>query len=162
MRKLLIVRHAKSSWEQDVNDKDRALSFRGVNDAHLVSNHLKNSIKEVDAVFSSPANRAFHTCLIFMRNLEIDFKKLCVTNKLYDFSGENVLDFVKSLNNIDKTVMIFGHNHAFTAIANSLGSNYIDNLPTSGFVALQFNVNSWSEIREGKTETIIFPKQLKS
>jgi phosphohistidine phosphatase len=161
-RKLLIIRHAKSSWEHDVHDKDRALNRRGVRDAHLVSNYLKDSVEYVDAVFSSPANRAIHTCLIFMRNLELDNNKLLVVNELYDFGGQKVLEFIKSLDDAHNTVMIFGHNHAFTAISNLLGSTSIDNLSTSGFVELHFNVNSWSEINKGKTHQIVIPKQLKS
>ena len=158
---LLIIRHAKSSWELDVNDKDRALNSRGVNDAHLVSKHLLNSGIEVDIVLSSPANRALHTCMIFMRNLELDFGKLRLTNDLYDFGGQNVVNKIKSLNDDHNTLMIFGHNHAFTSIANMFGDIYIDNLPTSGFVAIEFNVNSWAEISAGKTIKTVFPKQLK-
>jgi len=159
---LLIIRHAKSSWELDVNDKDRALNSRGVNDAHLVSKHLTNSVFYVDYVLSSPANRALHTCMIFMRNLKLNFDTLRLTDSLYDFGGDNVINTIKLLNDDYNTVMLFGHNHAFTSIANMFGDKYIDNLPTSGFVAIEFNVNSWAEISTGKTINMVFPKQLKS
>ena len=158
---LLIIRHAKSSWELDVNDKDRTLNARGIRDAHLVSNYLKNSVEGVDSIISSPANRALHTCMIFMRNLELNFDLFKVNNNLYDFGGENVLSTIKSLSDNYNRVMIFGHNHALTSIVNMLGDNYIDNLPTSGFVEIEFNVNSWAEINTGKTLRTVFPKQLK-
>ena len=60
-----------------------------------------------------------------------------------------------------KKVMIFGHNFAFTNIANALGDNYIDNLPTAGLVVLEFETDSWSNLGEGRTLKIIIPKHLR-
>ncbi|WP_456866312.1 SixA phosphatase family protein [Galbibacter sp. BG1] len=161
MKQLYIVRHGKSSWDYGVDDKDRPLMERGINDAILVSNHLKKEFKAIDAVFSSPANRALHTCLIFMRKLELDVSKVIITEQLYDFGGTSVSNFIKQLDNSYKNVMIFGHNHAFTSISNIFGNKSIDNLPTSGVVKLNFDIERWQDVEYGTTELIIFPKQLK-
>lgn len=161
MKQLYIVRHGKSSWDYDVDDKDRPLMQRGINDAILVSNHLKNKLESINAVFSSPANRALHTCLIFMRKLELDVSKVIITDQLYDFGGISVSNFIKQLDNSYKNVMIFGHNHAFTSISNIFGNKSIDNLPTSGVVKLNFDVERWQDVEHGTTELTIFPKQLK-
>ncbi|MEO9893782.1 histidine phosphatase family protein [Aurantibacter sp.] len=161
MKKLILVRHGKSSWAYSVSDRDRPLSERGINDAILVSDKVAENAIEIDAIFSSPANRALHTCTIFLRQLYLPLSKLEIRNELYDFSGNEVLNVVKNLNDNLNSVMIFGHNHAFTHIANSLGNNYIDNVPTSGLVDLNFEVESWSEITKGTTQRLIFPKQLR-
>tara|TARA_R110001583_G_scaffold111363_1_gene260405 strand:- start:4782 stop:5267 length:486 start_codon:yes stop_codon:yes gene_type:complete len=161
MKELILVRHGKSSWEYSVNDKDRPLLQRGINDGHLVVGAFKKKKIRPDAVFSSPANRALHTCMIFLRSMDFTYADFQITNALYDFSGDDVLQFVKELDNGLETVMIFGHNHAFTHIANSLGSEYIDNVPTSGLVHLNFNTNDWSAIGKGSTSYTIFPKSLK-
>lgn len=161
MKKLLIIRHGKSSWDYDVNDKDRPLNNRGINDAILVSKHLINKVKDVDFVYSSPAIRALHTCMIFLRNLDLDLSRFLITKNLYDFSGLEVKNFIKSLNNDYKTVMIFGHNHAFTSISNIFGDQYIENLPTSGFVEIHFEVDSWEKVEDGRSKLIVFPKHLK-
>ncbi|NER14046.1 histidine phosphatase family protein [Leptobacterium flavescens] len=160
-RKLILVRHAKSSWNYDAADRDRPLAQRGINDAHLVSSYLGGKLPSADAVFSSPANRALHTCTIFLRNLNIPFSKLTVTEDLYDFGGEGVVRFLKNADDSHQTIMIFGHNHAFTSVANLFGSTYIDNVTTSGVVVIEFNTDSWKNIDEGKTELTLFPKQLK-
>ena len=68
------------------------------------------------------------------------------------------LEFIKSLDDNLSTVMVFGHNHAFTHLANSLGNSYIDNVPTSGLVHLQFDVTQWKSISKGTTIQTIFPK----
>jgi len=43
-----------------------------------------------------------------------------------------------------------------------LGNKYIDNLPTCGFVAIEFDVKSWQEINKGKTTKTVFPRDLKN
>jgi len=161
MKTLILVRHGKSSWEYSVSDKDRPLQERGVNDALLVSNVLRAKKIEIDAIFSSPANRALHTCMIFLRQLEFPFEDLCITEDLYDFSGASDLEFIKSLDDTLQTVMIFGHNHALTHLANSLGNTYIDNVPTSGLVHLNFEIDQWNSIAKGTTKQTIFPKELR-
>ncbi|KKL24316.1 hypothetical protein LCGC14_2416540 [marine sediment metagenome] len=161
MKTLILVRHGKSSWKYTVDDKDRPLQQRGVNDGHLVSKAFKKHEISIDAVFASPANRALHTSMIFSRNLNFPFTKFRVTNELYDFSGERIQKFVRNLDNALNTVMIFGHNDALTNVANSFGNSYIDNVPTTGLVQLDFDVTEWASIQKGVTTHTIFPKDLK-
>lgn len=161
MKTLILIRHGKSSWEYSVGDKDRPLLPRGINDAFLVADNFNEQAIPIDAAFSSPANRALHTSMIFVRQLYFSFDKFKVVNELYDFSGEYVLQFVQGLDDDLNTVVIFGHNHAFTHIANSLGNSYIENVPTSGLVHLEFDVDQWTSIEKGVTKQTIFPKHLK-
>ena len=161
LKELLLVRHAKSSWEFDVSDAERPLKKRGLKDAELVSNHFKTSGFDPDKIFSSPAKRALSTCKIFMKNLKFEESLLDITDQLYDFGGHNVISFLKNLDNSYQKVMIFGHNHAFTSICNIFGDSYIDNLPTTGLVWIQFDTESWEAIDNGKTILKIFPRDLK-
>ena len=161
MKTLILVRHGKSSWEYSVSDKDRPLKERGINDAHLVGNHFRGHAGNIEAAFSSPACRAMHTSMIVLREFNFPLDQFGVTNELYDFSGSGVADFVRGLDDAMNKVIIFGHNYAFTNIANQWGSVSIDNLPTAGLVQIRFETDSWSAIRKGKTEHIIFPKQLR-
>lgn len=161
MKELIIVRHGKSSWEYEVSDKDRPLRQRGIRDAHRVSRAYKDALPAIDAVFSSPANRALHTCIIFLRELDIPFDKLQVTDALYDFSGESVMNFVRGFSPEYQRVMIFGHNFAFTNVANQWGDKRIDNVPTSGLVHLRSEATAWSEMGEASTIQTLFPKELR-
>lgn len=160
-KKLTLIRHAKSSWEFNVSDEKRPLKNKGIIDAGKVASHLKEIIEKPDVVFSSPANRALSTCNIFLSSLGVNKDKLKIVNELYDFDGEKVMDFIKSLNNQYQNVMIFGHNHAFTSISNIFGDKIIDNLPTSGVVVINFDTNDWKKINKGQTKLMVFPKQLK-
>ncbi|WP_179344782.1 SixA phosphatase family protein [Winogradskyella ursingii] len=161
MKSIILVRHAKSSWKHDVIDRERPLKSRGKNDAKLVAKQfLKHNI-DVDKVFSSPAKRADLTCKIFSNHLKFDKYQVQTAEELYDFGGENVISFIKSLKNELNTVMIFGHNHAFTSISNIFGSEFISNLPTSGLVKMNFDISSWEDLKKGETEFIIIPKELR-
>ena len=140
MKTITLIRHAKSSWEYDVSDIDRPLSTRGENDANLLSK------KFIEYSFA-PDN--------------VSKKLLSVDEKLYDFGGHQVAKFINNLSDQYNKVMIFGHNHAFTAIANSCGSTYIDNVPTCGLVMIEFEVDYWADVKKGITKMTIFPRDLK-
>lgn len=161
MKTLVLVRHAKSSWEYDVGDRERPLKKRGKNDAKIVSMEFLKANFQPDMVFSSPANRALSTCRIFLENLDISNDKLEVTNELYDFGGSSVLNFLKNIDDNYQNVMIFGHNHAFTSVSNLLGSKYFDNLPTSGLVMIDMDIDSWADLQKGETRLALIPSELR-
>ncbi len=144
-----------------MDDKDRPLKQRGINDAHLVAYQLKKKGLVIDQGYSSPANRALHTAMIFLRNLNFDFEKFGVSNELYDFSGESVLNFIKKLEDDFSTVLLFGHNYAFTSLVNMLGDTYLENLSTAGMAILVFDQEHWRDLKSGKTKQIILPKELR-
>ena len=161
MKTIVLIRHAKSSWEQDINDLNRPLSVRGFTDANLISKAFSSYDFKPDAIYSSPANRAATTCSIFMESLNLPKSLLTIDKQLYDFGGNQVLRFIKSLDDDLKQIMIFGHNHAFTSLANSLGDRYIDNLPTAGIVMIDFKIDQWQDISVGSTKTLLTPKDFK-
>ncbi|PKA84278.1 phosphohistidine phosphatase [Ulvibacter sp. MAR_2010_11] len=156
-----MVRHAKSSWKHDVIDHKRPLKGRGKRDAVLVSNAVKNGVSPPQKIVSSDATRALSTATYFKEAFGTPDANFNTNHSLYDFSGQNVMNIVKSLDNSLNCVMIVGHNHAFTSVANMLGNKYIDNVPTCGFVMIQFEVDNWSEVTTGKTVQTIFPRDLK-
>ncbi|TYA72011.1 SixA phosphatase family protein [Seonamhaeicola marinus] len=161
MKRLIIIRHAKSSWEFDVIDHERPLKNRGISDAHLVSKHLKQMNLSVDKILSSDAVRTKLTADIFVKNLGLETLDIEFKYKLYDFEGRDLLETVKNCDNTINTLMIFGHNHAITAFVNTYGDKFIDNVPTSGAVILDFNITNWNRLTKGKTEACIFPRDFK-
>ncbi|MDF0708645.1 SixA phosphatase family protein [Flagellimonas okinawensis] len=161
MKQLILMRHGKSSWDYDVSDLDRPLKERGINDAHMVAKTFGLHAPQIDFIYSSPANRALHTSMIFVRSLEYDLSNYSVAKALYDFAGNSVEQFVRNLDNDWGTVAIFGHNYAFTSLANTWGDQYIENVPTAGLVHITFGVDDWSKITGGTTKQMVFPKHLK-
>ena len=132
MKTLYMVRHAKSSWKHDVIDHQRPLKGRGKKDCKLVSNKVKLEISSPEKIISSDANRALSTAQYFKDALKVSDADFSTNHDLYDFGGQNVMRIIKELDDAYDSVMIVGHNHAFTSIANMLGDKYFDNVPTSG------------------------------
>ena len=161
MKKLILIRHAKSSWEYNVKDHERPLNTRGLKDASAVSNVLKGLFYP-DLVLISSATRTQETAAIFTSNLKISKKIIQSNHDLYDFSGSDLLKVIKTCNNSIKELMIFGHNHAITAFVNSYGDLTIDNVPTCGVVVLEFEIDNWSDLKPGKTLKTLFPRDLKN
>ena len=161
MKKLILIRHAKSSWEYNVKDHERPLNTRGLKDASVVSNVLKGLFYP-DLVLISSAKRTNETAEIFASNLKISKKIIQSNHDLYDFSGSDLLKVIKNCNNSIKELMIFGHNHAITAFVNSYGDLTIDNVPTCGVVVLEFEIDNWSHLKPGKTLKTLFPRDLKN
>ena len=161
MKKLILVRHAKSSWEHDVIDHQRPLKTRGFKDANIVSNNLNNRDIQIDMVLSSDAVRAKNTAEIFMNSLNIDRSIFYLKPKLYDFSGRDLIKVITECEDFIDHLMVFGHNHAITAFVNSFGDQYIDNVPTCGVTMIEFGIDTWKDLKPGKTVLSLFPRDLK-
>ena len=158
---LFLVRHAKSSWDNELPDFERPLKKRGINDATLVSKHLSHSHILPDIILCSAAERTKLTAKIFINNLALAHVNIEYLQDLYDFSGESLLQVIESCDDSFGSVMLFGHNYALTNFVNKYGDIYIENVTTSGFVKITFESDSWKNLGKGKTEKIVFPKHLK-
>ena len=161
MKKLYLVRHAKSSWKHNLPDHQRPLKKRGYSDAHLVSNHIKDKIDKPDKVMSSDAVRAKTTASIFIDNMGLSEDDITLDNQLYDFSGSDLTRVISECDNDIDSLMVFGHNHAMTAFVNTFGDKHVGNVPTSGFTAIELDIDSWKDLKPGKTTLQVFPKELK-
>ena len=161
MKNLIIVRHAKSSWYAPVKDKDRSLSNRGINDAHLVSSVTGKYLPKTFIITSSTAKRASETALIFTQNWSCPVESIIFKDDLYTFDSKDLEKIIKSFNDSYDCVILFGHNEAITDFVNKFGDKYIDNVPTSGFVSIAYDTNKWESINKGKTLKTVFPKDLK-
>ena len=96
-----------------------------------------------------------------MSGLNISADLIVLNHDLYDFSGYNLINVIKACDEAINNLMIFGHNHAITAFVNTYGDVYIDNVPTSGVVILEFDIKQWRDLKPGKTVSTLFPKDLK-
>jgi phosphohistidine phosphatase len=156
-KELFILRHGKSSWDiPNVDDIDRELTPRGIQDSYTMSNRLKKTLKSVDLIISSHANRALHTATIFAHVIEFPLEKIQITSKLYEVSDQQMTSFVKGLSDNTSRVIIVGHNPTFTYFVNRYLGNQIDNIPTTGIVGLSFNTASWKEISKENLQSSLF------
>jgi phosphohistidine phosphatase len=161
MKNLILIRHGKSNWDTPLKDIERPLDLRGMKDAHLVSTHISSCIPKTYVVWSSVAKRAADTAVIFAQNILCPLESIIFKPDLYTFDENQLEISIKVCEDRYESIILFGHNAAITNFVNKFGDIFIENVPTSGFVSLQFEANSWAEINKGKTVKIIVPKDLK-
>ena len=162
MKKLYIVRHAKSSWEYNgISDHDRPLKKRGINDAHLVSKILSKKIDRPDVFISSSANRALHTGIIFCENFGYPLANLNISKQLYSFSDGYLIKTVKALDDSFNSAIIFSHDHGINFFVNKYGNKPIAHVTTCGVIGLEFNIKYWKNLKKGTTTLVKFPKHYK-
>ena len=162
MKNLILIRHAKSCWNAPVQDIDRSISTRGVKDAHLIASKSVDIVPKSYIVWSSKAKRTTETAYIFSQYLSIPLETIHFTADLYTFDDKKLHQIIKKCKNEHDSLILFGHNEAITNFVNKFGDLYIDNVPTSGLVALQFDSNDWENLGKGKTITTLFPSQFKN
>ncbi len=149
MKKLILYRHAKSSWSLDVSDRDRPLTKKGIQKAEKISIASKKIFFNTEVFYSSPANRALHTASIIINQLNLSFSNLYIKEDLYTFESSELIKFIRDIPNSFSNVICVGHNPAFTNAINLLSDSNIQNLTTSSWAEITFSQTSWNDISKG-------------
>ena len=160
MKKLILYRHAKSSWENPyLEDHKRPLAIRGLRDAPYMAQRLKKKGVFPDAIISSDAERAKATALITAENLHFPKNQIEWHRGLYHASAHGLHSEIAQTDNQYDLLFVFGHNPGLNDLVNFLGGN-IENLPTCGQFGFIFNTDRWAEISAEKAEVWFydFPK----
>ncbi len=157
MKKLLLIRHAKSSWDSAaISDFERPLNDRGKHDAPMMAKRIKDKKIKIDAFVSSPAKRAKKTAEIFMKEFNFKEEDLVLMPSLYEAS---VNDFYRVIENLDDkydTVAIFSHNPGIAEFINSLECSAIFSMPTCAVFALQISTKQWEDFDDAAKELLFF------
>jgi len=160
---LYLVRHAKSSWKNpELEDSKRPLNTRGEQDAPEMGNRLKARGIKPDLVISSPAVRARKTAEVIAHALSYDLDQIKYDWELFHANAGVLLNVLRKVPSRFDTVFMFGHNPGLTYFANQIGGLDIDNIPTSGIVAMEFST-SWKKVDlgTGKFQFFDYPKKTK-
>jgi phosphohistidine phosphatase len=153
MKQLLLVRHAKSSWDDpSLSDFDRPLNDRGKKDAPEMAKRLSDKKVKIDRFVSSPAKRARQTCKYFAKQFDVKKKNVVLEPKLYEATEGTFYEVVKSLKDKWDSVAIFSHNPGITGFANSLTTTRVDDMPTCSVFAIKVDSKKWKDFREAKKE----------
>ncbi|MDQ6755930.1 MAG: histidine phosphatase family protein [Bacteroidota bacterium] len=158
MKTLLLIRHAKSSWDDfSLSDFERPLNERGKTDAPKMAKRLRKKEIEVDAFISSPAKRAKKTAEYFIKELGKKGDAIILVSALYDACINNFIETIKDIDDKYKSAAIFSHNPGITAFANQLiNEASIDNMPTSSVFAIKANTDKWKDFAKAKKELLFF------
>ena len=165
MKKIHLIRHAKSSWEKaSLADIDRPLNDRGVSTCHFMSQHIYDADCSFDNEFCSPAVRAQSTIELISQCLAETDIKWQTENELYTFNSEHLISWLRGLDDSIAELLIIGHNPALTDLCNELSNSNVTNIPTCGYVQLVTNQDFlWDEVAEAAFDLTVFlkPKKIK-
>lgn len=150
MRRLILVRHAKSSWDYaELSDFERPLNTRGRRDAPAMAKRLAAALQPPVKLVSSPALRAITTAHIFAEAYGIPHLAIRVEPGIYEASHGTLLGLVQQLDDADQQVLLFGHNPGLSELALMLARCTFADLPTCAVATLRFDAASWREVRRG-------------
>lgn len=157
MKKLYLVRHAKSSWkDMSLDDIDRPLNKRGKRDAPFMGQLMKEKNIVPDRLITSPAKRAKDTGIAFAKALGAKQDKFEIDPKVYEATVTDLISLIQNWNNEWSTVLLFGHNYTYTMFANYYANPPIDNVPTGAVVAIEFEVEEWKDVNLENGRVVFF------
>lgn len=155
MKKLYLARHAKSSWTNpNLKDFERPLNQRGLMDASFMGEFLVKENIFLDLFISSPALRAISTAKIIAEKLNYPEARIELNPSAYEASINDLLNIIENIDNQQQSVILFGHNPAFSHLVEYLSGEYIGNLPTSAIAQLQFDSEEWQAISKNSASLL--------
>ncbi len=171
MLNLLLLRHAKSSWnEPGQDDFDRPLNKRGTKAAAAIGQHLDEADLAPGLVLCSSAVRTRATLTLVLREIDSTAPAVVFDDELYLAEPETILAKVRAIDPQHKTVLVIGHNPGMHALALELaGAGPRDMLaelamqfPTAALAHLSFTAADWSTIlpASGTLVNFVLPRRL--
>lgn len=151
MRTLLILRHAKSSWEdRTLSDHDRPLNERGERDAPRMGRLLHDDNLWPDLILCSTATRARRTTELLLQadDHETEVRYL---SKLYLAEPEDYVDVVRRVGGEAESVLLVGHNPGLEMLVQLLTGDW-HRLPTAALACVTLPIDVWKALESGGGE----------
>lgn len=153
MKTLILIRHAKSSWNApNSSDFDRVLNARGLSDAPMMgerlAQRLANKQQTLDILLSSSACRADQTARLLATSLAMDEAAIDWHRALYLASPRTMLRLIHSLPDTVNTMALVAHNPGISELAEQLTGTYIGDIPTCSVITIALPVQHWRDVSD--------------
>lgn len=159
-KRLILTRHAKSSWEIDAPDHDRPLNARGQQAAPRIGNWLRDQGFLPDEIHCSTALRTRETCDAMGFDAE-----MILHESLYHATASTMLNTLRRARH--DCVLMIGHNPGIAEFAHNIVRRRpvhprFDSYPTGATTIVDFDINLWSHLRFGTGLCVDFviPREL--
>jgi phosphohistidine phosphatase len=153
--RLLLLRHAKSSWEDaDLADHDRPLAPRGARDAAQMSSYLDREAIRPTLVVCSSGLRARQTLAGVLAGLGIELD-VRIEPELYTFDAAVLLERIHAIPGDVTSAMLVGHNPAIQDLTLLLAGRGSDlsvvqgKFPTCALAEIDLPPMSWNDVGPG-------------
>jgi phosphohistidine phosphatase len=170
MKRLTILRHAKSSWDDaNVDDFNRPLNDRGWKAARRMGRELKHRGMRFDLVLASMAARVRETIDGVQEKYDFD-APIQFEPRMYGASAEILLSLVRALPDSVHAPLLVGHNPGLERLLIELTRDDDDGLrdrvagkyPTGALAVIELPADHWADVAPGCGEIVelILPKEL--
>jgi phosphohistidine phosphatase len=169
MRRLMLLRHAKSAWPDGVDDLERPLAKRGRKACALMGRYMADEALVADLAVVSTARRARESWELIRPAFGQDIVEHDEP-RIYEASAGAILDVVRETRPDVHTLLLIGHNPGLHDLALKLIrkgspsdlSRLQRKYPTAGLVVIDFKIRRWSEASEthGQLERFQTPKSV--
>jgi phosphohistidine phosphatase len=145
-RRLVVVRHAKSAWPDDVPDVQRPLNKRGRRDAPAAGRWLRDQIGHVDAVVCSPATRTRQTWELIAAELD-GAPAPAFDERVYAAAAETLFAVVRGISDDVGSALLVGHNPGVADLVAMLADEELE-MKTSAIAVLGLT-GPWDDAQPG-------------
>lgn len=144
MKTLLLLRHAKSSWDTTgLSDHDRPLNKRGKRAAERMGILLDREDLVPEHILCSSAKRARATAKRVMRASGFD-GAVDYTRDLYLATPEGYLDALELVRDDTERAMLVGHNPGMEQLVYAL-SGQQERFPTAALAHVELPIDTWAD-----------------
>lgn len=158
MKRLILLRHAKSSWDDPVSrDFDRPLNAKGHRAARTVGRELRRLGLSFDMVVASPAARVAET----LEGVEQGYGSTLAPSfdkRIYLASLDALIEVISGTDDAVQVLLLAGHSPGLEQVAlflsgvddKQLRHLLEEKYPTGAIAEIVLPVNSWHKIEKGK------------
>lgn len=170
MRRLMLLRHAKSSWDDEgARDYDRPLAPRGREAAPLMGAYMRREKLLPDRVILSGSKRTRETWALVAAELPI-VEEVTIDDRLYEATAPAIIAVIHECLEGAPRLLLIGHNPGFQSLARALARSdrtkarhaLDDKFPTAALCVLDFPFENWADVfaDTGVIERFITPKSI--
>ena len=158
MKRLLLMRHAKSDWSADYAiDHDRPLNERGVRSARAIGRVLSEDDRVPGLVVTSSAVRARTTAQLAAEAGEWG-SEIVIDSRLYGSGADAAVQVAAESGSVEP-LMLVGHQPTWSILVSILSGESIE-MKTATVAVLQFDLSDWSNLpgATGTMEKVYHPR----
>jgi len=172
MRRLMLLRHAKSDWSAaGTRDQDRPLAARGRDTAPKMGTYMARHALLPDLIICSPATRVMETLTLVLPAFTKQPKTM-PDARLYETDADELLKVIKETPRTVHSLLLVGHNPSLAELVSLLMASgdvearqrLIEKFPTAALAVIDFPLDDWSKIhpKSGRLDRFVPPKALDS
>jgi phosphohistidine phosphatase len=160
VKKLLVLRHAKSSWgDAGLDDHDRPLNARGEKEAPRIGKHLAKIELVPSAIVSSTARRAKETAVAVAEECGFSKKTITYEPRLYHGNPRQLLEVIREFPEEWAQPMIVGHNPGLEELVSKLVEDDVE-MKTAALAVIDLPIDRWRDIERGELVSLVRGKEL--